>query len=434
MNLRIATRTLATLLTFSSALCACGGSGSNNNAHPGDDAPEVTLLEGRFLDSAVEGLEYQSGDIVGVTDGQGTFEYELIDGTPQPVTFSFNGVEVGSAPGKAILTPLDLVTDADLDTLEVQNIARFIQMLDNDANLSNGISPSMDLLTAMVAFAWQPLNFSDTDFANQSAVTQIIADASGVDSRTYSLPSAAQATLHLKQTLACQSSGIYSGQFSGDDAGHFVLWVQHQRIDPLSFGDAEAHIGVTSAYVYSRAEDRLIGVSPQEGLQFNSDNSFVAGRANNGAEFSGDFIDFSIISNGIWRNNVEGGAGAFSGSRIAGDSTAKFRLGGAVGVVNISEATADNTGAIALDIFADNRVSGIAVTSQGKRYNVTGALQGDVLTATSSEGLTITMIYDATGSHSENSTVGLFGQPGFWGTWQLGMDGGVVIGTSCQLN
>jgi len=217
------------------------------------------------------------------------------------------------------------------------------------------------------------------------------------------------------------------------DAGHFVLWVQHQRIDPLSFGDTETYIGVTSAYAYSRIEDRLIGVSPQEGLQFNADNSFVAGRANNGAEFSGDFIDFNTISNGTWRNDVEGGTGVFTGSRITGDPTAKFRLGGAVGVLNISEATADNTGAIALDIFADNSVIGVAVTSRGDRYSVTGRLQGDALISTSDDGLTINLTYDAMGSHPDNSTVGLFGQSGFWGTWQLGDDSGVLIGTGCQL-
>lgn len=434
MNLRIATRTLATLLAFSTALCACGGSGSNTNADSSGDAPVVSILEGRFVDSAVEGLEYLSGDIVGITDNHGTFEYEQIDNIPQPITFFFNGVEVGSALGKSILTPLDLVTGADLDTVEVQNIARFIQMLDTDANPNNGIAPSMDLLTAMFAFVWQPLNFSDTDFATQPAVTQIIADANSVDSRTYSLPSAAQATSHLKHTLACQSSGIYSGEFSGDDAGHFVLWVQHQRIDPLSFGDAEAHIGVTSAYVYSHVEDRLIGVSPQEGLAFTANNRFVAGKANNGAEFTGDFVDFTTISNGHWRNDVEGGSGIFSGARVAGESTAKYRLGGAVGVSNILDANADNTGAIALDIFSDNRVSGVAVSSRGDRYNFSGELHGDSIALTSTENLTVNLTYDSTGSHADNITVGLFGQPGFWGTWQRGNENEVIIGSSCDLN
>ena len=125
--------------------------------------------------------------------------------------------------------------------------------------------------------------------------------------------------------------------------------------------------------------------------------------------------------------------GTFSGSRIACDFTAKYRLGGAVGVVNISEATADNTGAITLDVFSDNSVSGVAVTSRGDRYSVTGTLQGDALTATGADGLSINVVFDSTGSHAENRNVGLFGQPGFWGSWQIGNDGGVLIGTSCEL-
>ncbi len=426
-------RTFATLLAYPVLLCACTGSGSNQNPDP-TQTPEVTVLTGRFIDSAVEGLEYQSGHVVGVTDTLGSFEYEQIDGVAQPVTFSFNDIELGTAIGKAIVTPLDLSANGSIDSIEVQNIARFIQMLDNDGDLGNGISPSMNLITEMPAFAWQPLNFSDSDFANQPAVTQILADASSLDAHAYALPTTAQATAHLKQTLACQSSGIYAGQFTGEDAGHFVLWVQHQRIDPGAFGDTAAHMGVTSAYVYSRIEDRLIGVSPQEGLQFNSNNGFIAGRANNGAEFKGEFKDYNSISGGVWRNDVEGGKGTFSGSRIAGDATAQYRLGGAIGVLNIADATADNTGAIALDIFADNRVQGVAVTSRGDRYSLVGTLQGDTITAKSPEGVTINLIYDSTGSHPDNNAVGLFGQPGFWGTWQIGNDSGVLIGTSCSLN
>lgn len=434
MTRRITIRSLISLLTFPVILSACGGSGSNSNSAPSDNTPERSTSTGRFLDSAVEGLEYKSGELEGITDERGTFEYEQIDGISQPVTFSFNGVELGTALGKTVVTPLDLVPNSDIDDIEVQNIARFIQMLDNDENPNNGISPSMDLITAMFSFVWQPLNFSDIDFENQPAVTQIIADASSVATRSYSLPSAAQATSHLKQTVACQSSGVFSGQFSGDDTGHFVLWVQHQRVDPNSFGDNEAHVGVTSAFVYSSAEDRLIGVSPQEGLEFNSRNSFVAGHTNNGAEFTGDLIDYNTISNGVWRNDIEGGKGAFSGARIAGDSTAKYRLGGAVGVLNIFEATPDNTGAIALDIFADNRVSGVAISSRGDRYNLIGELQGDSITLTSTEGLTVNLTYDATGTHPENNAVGLYGQAGFWGEWQLGSNSGVLVGTSCLLN
>ena len=222
MNVQHTVRALFAALTLPVILSACGGSGSDTNPAPGANTSIQTIATGRFLDSAVEGLRYESGDITGITDSQGRFQYKKINNVSQSVTFSFNGVELGSALGRAVITPLDLVANADLATVAVQNIARFIQMFDNDGDLDNGISPSMDLMSAMLALVWQPVDFSDSDFANQPAVTQIIADASSVDSHVYSLPSKEQATAHLKQTLACQNSGVFSGDFSGDDAGKFV--------------------------------------------------------------------------------------------------------------------------------------------------------------------------------------------------------------------
>lgn len=434
MNVHHTVRALFNALTLPIILSACGGSGSDTTPAPGANTSIPTIATGRFLDSAVEGLGYESGDITGITDSQGTFQYKEINNVSQPVTFSFNGVELGTALGRAVITPLDLVPNADLETVAVQNIARFIQMFDNDGDLGNGISPSMDLMSTMLTLVWQPVNFSDNDFVNQPAVTQIIADASSVDSRVYSLPSTEQATAHLKQTLACQSSGIFSGDFSGDDAGKFVLWIQDQRIDEALFGDDSPRIGVTSAYIYSTTEDRLIGVAPQEGLQFNSGNRFVAGRASNGAEFSGNIVDFNRITEGAWQNGIEGGEGVFSGSRVAGNLDAKYRLGGAIGTPILADATADNTGAIALDVFADNRVQGVVVTSRGNRYSIAGTLNGDTVLATSEDGLTANIIFDSTGQHADNLGVGLHGQAGFWGTWQAGGNNGVLIGTSCELN
>ncbi|RLU03974.1 MAG: hypothetical protein D9N11_01425 [Ketobacter sp.] len=423
------TRSQALMLAL--IITGCGGSGEGGGSL---SEPEVTIASGRFVDSAVAGLSYRSGSVAGVTDALGTFEYEVLGGVPQLVLFAFNNVEIGATQGRDIVTPLDLVTDSSINALEVQNIARFLQMLDTDANPSNGISPSMDLMSAVLAFSWNPVDFYDADFSNQSAVTQIIADVSSVDTQPHILPSAAEATQHLKQTVACHSSGIFSGRFSGADAGHFVLWIQHQRVDPASFGDTEPHLGVTSAYVYSSVQDRLIGVSPQEGLSFNSSNGFVAGRANNGAEFSGSLTNYNAINDGTWRNDVEGGQGAFSGTRVAGDTTANYRLSGAVGVLNPVEISPDRTGAIALDVFADNRVAGEMVTSRGDRYPVAGELQGDAISVISSTGMALSLVFDASGTHGDNHDVGLFGLPGFWGSWQLGSDAGVVIGSSCRLN
>ncbi|MEE2729997.1 MAG: hypothetical protein VYA55_04205 [Pseudomonadota bacterium] len=423
-----------TLLMSSALLVACGGSGGGSDEDDGSSV--VTTTTGQFLDSAVAGLTYVSGSRSGITDAAGTFEYQILDGVAQDVSFSFNGIELGSAPGKSVVTPVDLVEDGQLEQVTVQNIARFLQMLDSDGDPQNGIAPSAELLTALgeVELDWPPLDFTDPDFGNQLALLDVIQDLNTYDSTLHVLPSAGQASAHLQQTIACQSSGIFSGTFSGEDAGHYVLWIQHQRVDPLVFGDTYPRAGVTSAYVYSQLQNRLIGVSPQAGLRFDASNGFVAGQANNGAEFSASLEDFNRIVNGVWRNDVEGGSGAFSGTRVAGDPTARYRLSGAVGVESLPLATADNTGAIALDVFADDQVRGELVTSRGQHYPFAGTLVDGSLVLTTAEGLSLGLIFDASGDHVDHPDQVLFGEPGFWGYWQVAGVGGVLVGSSCELN
>lgn len=409
-------------------LTSCGGSG-------GDSTLSVEKKTGQLIDSAVAGIDYTSGSTTGTTDDSGHFSYEIVDGVVQDVIFSFNGVNLGSSPGKSVLTPLDLVENSNTGATAVRNIARFLQMLDTDGNPSNGIVPSMDLLVAVAAFSWSALNFADANFDSQPALSEIVSNINSVESQAHTLPSVQQAQIHLESSLACLSSGIFAGSFSGEDNGHYVLWMQHQRADPIVFGDAQPRSGVGSALIYSEDQDRLIGVLPQQALAFTRDNSFIVGQAVNGAVFNGNIIDFNQIVNGQWHNDIEGGTGTFSGNRVVGDNGASFRLAGVFSdntPFNSFDNTSDNTGGIALDIFADNRVHGVTVSSRGDRVELSGMLSGETINAVSADGITtINVTFDSTGTHSQNATVGLFGVSGFWGSWKNAGMSGSLIGTSC---
>ena len=50
----------------------------------------TTILTGRFLDSAVEGIDYTSGSVSGTTDSSGTFQYTQ----GQTVSFSVRDVTI----------------------------------------------------------------------------------------------------------------------------------------------------------------------------------------------------------------------------------------------------------------------------------------------------------------------------------------------------
>jgi para-nitrobenzyl esterase len=110
-------------------VAACSGLRSSVSNAP---AP----LAGVFIDGPVTGIAYQTLTLKGTTDKAGTFKYR--DG--EKVTFSVGGVVLGSAVGKPILTPLDIVDGAkDTADQRVVNISVLLQTLDQDGNPENGI-------------------------------------------------------------------------------------------------------------------------------------------------------------------------------------------------------------------------------------------------------------------------------------------------------
>lgn len=117
-----------------------------------DDDPEPaggenTAYQGVFIDSPVAGLRYETETHNGVTDENGKFDYE----EGEIVTFYVGEIKLGSAPATEKISPIDLALtpSADLNTLEVQNIAAFLQTLDEDGNPENGIKISSVVVEAI---------------------------------------------------------------------------------------------------------------------------------------------------------------------------------------------------------------------------------------------------------------------------------------------
>ncbi len=156
----------------------------------GDHEDYVSKREGRFVDSAVQGLTYISGGFTGVTDADGTFFYEK----GQTVTFKLGNIVLGSAstvlqldvktleeaPEILTLTPRELIPAAESDRdPQVTNILRFLQTLDDDYNPDNGI-----LLSESVRE--KAKNYNDVDFSLntdefEAETEPVIADLLGKD-------------------------------------------------------------------------------------------------------------------------------------------------------------------------------------------------------------------------------------------------------------
>jgi hypothetical protein len=80
------------------ALSACGG-GSDGSGGRGR-----AEQQGVFVDHPVEGLQFVTPSRAGLTNRQGGFRY--LSG--ESVRFLIGGIELGSAAGQAVLTPLNL--------------------------------------------------------------------------------------------------------------------------------------------------------------------------------------------------------------------------------------------------------------------------------------------------------------------------------------
>ncbi len=111
--------------------CSSGGS---------SDSP--VEMSGNFIDSAVEGLDYETPTKSGITDVDGFFEYQQ----GESITFSIGDLVLGECKGQEILTPIEIVYGAsDENDPVVTNICRFLQSLDVDGDLENGIFISPEI-------------------------------------------------------------------------------------------------------------------------------------------------------------------------------------------------------------------------------------------------------------------------------------------------
>ncbi|MCF2950485.1 DM13 domain-containing protein [Paraglaciecola aquimarina] len=200
-------------------LVACGGSSSAPTGNtpvisptPQTPAPALTVLSGTFIDSAVQGLNYVTATQTGTTDEEGTFLY--IDG--ETVTFSIGDIQFPEVTAGEMLSPLDVFGVTDVNDIQVQNMARLLQSLDQDGIAGNGITISDNAHTQATGLT---VDFASADFATQ--VEGLVANTGAVYT---SLISAQSAIEHLNLSLSNEantqncdlntSKAGYTGEFT----------------------------------------------------------------------------------------------------------------------------------------------------------------------------------------------------------------------------
>lgn len=390
-NIRKSVHTsIAVVVLF--GLAACGGGGGDGGGGGTETASGV------FKDSNVSGLNYESGSQAGSTGADGSFTYEV----GQATTFSAGGVTIGSTTGQSVVTPIDLVPGGSSSTLQVQNIVRFLLMLDTDGDSTNGISISPAVQT--IADTWAQVDFTAADMATELA--SIISDAASVDGTAHALPDIATAQSHLESTLLCVRAGAYRGTFTGSDNGPFGVLI-------------DATTGFLSGFAFANLDQELLSLSGITAISFDQNAAFISGEASSGATFSGQFTGPDQIG-GTWELLPE--TGTFSGSRIGGAANAALRftgsfIGDAFGLFVFDVDTSDNVTGVAYTVLA------LADGTTDELIAFSGTLSGTNLTATIADN-TATL----TGTLDKNAGT-------LSGTWN-DADGntGTFSGSGCKLN
>jgi hypothetical protein len=329
-----------------------GGSGTTFDLTlaVGPPAPGVAVT-GTFRDLTVIGLGYQSGTHSGLTDGHGQFTYE----GGQSITFNVGGVSLGtvSVP-KTLITPVDLMANGTGASNYVLNVVRFLMMLDQDRDASNGIQISAAVTT--VAAGWAPVDFDTSDLP--SALSAIIQQASTADNVTHTLPDTAAAQARLRAEFYCTYSGHYAGMATGNSTpgDHGFM-----EVDVLPDGSVHS-VGSSSATATLPEFD----LTTANALNPLLDASFALSSQSQSITLQGTFSDPTYLSGTF----LADAAGTFEAVSDTG-TDATFKL---VGTYTILPNDPTGTGYTAMLILAMDdsyHVSGF-INGYSLRGSVTG--------------------------------------------------------------
>lgn len=210
---------------------------------------------GRFIDSAVQGLIYQTTTVTSQTDASGRFLFR----NGNSIRFALlPGVMLGDAPvpAKAVMTPRDLFPGATASDPRVINLARVLQSLDADRNTANGIDlrqvqgelmnlPVADRVTSL------QLNVDPAELATANPKLM-----SYLDSVSRPLVSEVVAARHLQ----CSEQDVQSGQDAdGQCASDPVVISAQAATLPILEGQSE-HVALIELTL-SAASDEPITVN-----------------------------------------------------------------------------------------------------------------------------------------------------------------------------
>ncbi len=269
---------LAISLTLALAACSDSSGPSTSPSGPSNsDGGEITTPEratSRFIDSAVEGLVYRtSTGVTGITNSAGEYSSEEGD----TVTFYLggtNGVKLGAASDKAVLTPFETSGKYDRSI----NVAILLQSIDAHFGSSGD-----DVLTIPAQFqslddeivrdALQNLSLSEhssvVTFLNEIGVTDVVSEE--------------EALAHMQNSLADIHSSLTGEASQFAQGSGNIIKNLYVPIREITSGDTFVHADTT---LPGDAADQIVGLG---GMVFKLNQDNIEVLINNDRSISGDY-------------------------------------------------------------------------------------------------------------------------------------------------
>jgi hypothetical protein len=180
--------TITAIAVFS--VIGCGSSSSS----------DVKTGTGYYVDNAVQGVDYACGSKTGKTDSKGTFTFEK----GKECKFTLAGIPLRT-------TPSDELTDGKEVFEDNPKVAQFLQSIDSDNNLTNGIQITDEVLTALTTAL--ATSQSTGTLPEGTVLTEVVASVGhDVTAVTGDVRTDVQVQEHLAQTQTEITKALLAGK------------------------------------------------------------------------------------------------------------------------------------------------------------------------------------------------------------------------------
>jgi len=303
----------------------CGES-VNNGTHTVKYYTSSSPKTGHFIDSGVDGLEYERyNHATYTTEAGGSFRYNY----GEILTFKIGGLVLGKTVGLSTVTPKDIVSYAnqELNTSiyapEVNNRVRLLMSLDEDGNAANGIQISVTTRTQAASWSTPDFNLSESAFTT--------ALHSATNNQITTVVSKSAAETHFASSLRCVYSGAFRGSWilpnQAKDGFVGVMIQSDGNIMALGDGQDIDGDGVFNEVIYSTGKHNMdTGV-----YDFNATYNFDV---NAGRIVGTNITDINGTGTSQGYNRVRGSftqdgqTGNYTASRVGSGINTSFRYTG----------------------------------------------------------------------------------------------------------